>query len=103
MDELQELIEESNLDRARIQQETKIRDEKDKKIIRMYCALNNSADVYSTINLLEKYQGMYGEDKKTVKEFKEKYPDNLNLELLQRFMDVEDIYSRVLGGGNDDE
>lgn len=89
---------------ASIEQRQAEREKKDKKIISIYCSQNKQADVIHIIELLMKFNGMAGHDKDTVKSFKEKYPDKLNVKTLSDFLDVTDLYSEYLeSGGNSDD
>lgn len=103
-DKLKEMLQGSleawaNIDRSRAEQE-----KKDRKIISMYCAKNQPADIFRTIELLEKFNGLPEYDEQVIKKFKENYPKKITTKLLFDFLDVKDIYREFLesGGKNND-
>lgn len=103
-DNLKQLMQESLDEWADIQKRQAEREQKDKKIISLYCSQNSQADIFQIIKLLMKFKGMAGHDKATVEEFKEKYPDKLDIKLLYDFLDVKDLYKEYLeSGGENDE
>lgn len=102
--DLLEKLKESLQERADIERQLAERDKKDKKVISMYCAENAPADIYRTLKLLEKYNGLPEHDKYVVDNFNATYPKKLTVQLILEFEDVKDIYRRYLeSGGNDDE
>lgn len=103
MDDIKAMMQESLADRAIIEQNLAERDKKDRKIISLYCARNKEADIIRIIELLLKFNGMAGHDKETIREFKTKYPDKLNVKLLNDFLDVKDLYKEYLESGGDDD
>ena len=103
-DNLKQLMQESLDEWADIEKRQAEREKKDKKIISLYCSQNRQADIFQIIKLLMKFKGMAGHDKETVEEFKAKYPDQLNVKLLNDFLDVKDLYKEYLeSGGENDE
>ncbi|MBD5395897.1 MAG: hypothetical protein HDR71_16920 [Lachnospiraceae bacterium] len=104
MDEnLEKQFQESEAEWAEIEEKKAIREKKDKRIISMFCASNNQADMVQILNLLEKHNGMPDHDKEVIVSFKECYPGSLTVKLLHSFLDVKDIYSQYLeSGGKDD-
>lgn len=101
---LEQELQESAEEWANIKKMEAERVKKDNKIISMFCAENHPADIYTTIQLLLKYNGMPTHDKETVEEFNKKYPGDLNIDLLHRYLDLKDIYHEYLelGGECDD-
>lgn len=89
---------------ADIQKKMAEREKKDKKIISRFCANNTAADIGHILELLLKYDGMSGDDKKSIEEFKSSYPNKLTIPMLGDFLDIKDIYKEFLesGGENDD-
>lgn len=103
-DELQKSLQESVDEWGNIEKSKAIQEKKDKKIISKYCAENDPADIYRTLKLLNKYEGLPQHDKIIVESFEAKYPNKLTTKIILDFEDVKDIYSKYLeSGGNDNE
>ena len=102
MDEnLEKDFQESESEWAEIEKKTAIRIQKDKRIISRYCAANKEADIFHTLQLLEKYKGMADHDEKIVNEFKNNYPKNLTVQMIHNFEDVKEIYREYLEYGEE--
>lgn len=100
-DNLKQMIQESLDEWADIEQRQAEREKKDKRIISLYCSQNRQADVFQILELLVKFKGMAGHDKETVEDFKSKYPNKLDVKLLNDFLDVKDLYKEYLESGGD--
>ena len=102
MDEnLEKQFQESEKEWAEIEKLKSIREKKDKRIISIFCAQNDQADIIRILGLLEKYPGMPQHDKDIVYEFKKKYPNELTVKLIHSLLDVMDIYNQYLESGGD--
>lgn len=102
MDEaLEQQFQDSEKEWAEIERLKAIREKKDRRIISIFCAQNDPADMINILSLLEKYSGMPQHDKEIVYDFKRKYPNDLTVKIIHSFLDVMDIYSQYLeSGGN---
>lgn len=99
---LREEIEESLSEHAEIEKRLYNRELKDRKIISRYCADNSKTDIERTLDLLDQYEGMPDHDRETVNTFRKMYPNELTIKIIEEFSDVQDIYSRYLMNGGDD-
>lgn len=94
--EIQEALQESVEEWAKIEKLEAVRKKKDQRIISKYCADNDPADIYRILKLLNRLDGLPSHDKETIKSFESKYPNNLSTKLILEFEDVKDIYSKYL-------
>ena len=94
--ELQTALQESIYQLEKIEKLEAVQRKKDQKTISKYCAEHDPADIYRTLKLLNNFDGLPSHDKEIVKNFKEKYPNDLSTKLILEFEDVKDIYNKFL-------
>lgn len=101
-DSLEKEIQDSLEERAYLEQQLAERDKKDLRIISRFCAANDAADMYHTLELLNKYPGMPSHDKKTVNEIgKSSREGKLTVKLIAKYNDIINLYSRYLESGGE--
>lgn len=104
LNEVQESEEEwADIERLKreLEKKSELRTKKDERIIREFCAKNKYADIIRTLELLEKNQGIAKWDREIVQQFKEKYPNELTVPMIQQMMDVKDLYREYLESGGE--
>lgn len=98
-------LQDSLKEHAEIQERLDIRNKKDQKLISMFCAQNEEADVINTVMLLEKYNGLPEHDRQKIKEIKALYPaGKMTVRHIVDFIEIQNIYAPILeSGGNVDD